>query len=269
MKPLKNYVLLSIASIFLLSCTTVLITGRKQLSMIPSSTMFSMSLQQYDEFLNSHKLSSDQKQTQMVKSVGTRIQKAVEDYFAENNMSQELENYAWEFNLVESPEVNAWCMPGGKVVVYKGILPVAKDKTGLAVVMGHEIAHAIAGHGNERMSQGLALQLGGMAFSAAMAQKPEATRQLWLSAFGIGTQYGLMLPYSRLHETEADHLGLIFMAIAGYDPNAAVEFWKRMSQEKEGKAPPEFMSTHPSDETRINNIRKLLPEIMPYYKESK
>ena len=269
MKPLKNYILLLIVSIFLLSCATVPITGRKQLSVIPNSTMLSMSLQQYTEFLNSHKLSIDQKQTQMVKSVGIRIQKAVEDYFSEKNMSQEVDNYAWEFNLVESKEVNAWCMPGGKVVVYTGILPFTKDATGLAVVMGHEIAHAIAGHGNERMSQGLAFQLGGMALSTAMAQKPEATRQLWLSAFGLGAQFGVMLPYSRLHENEADHLGLIFMSMAGYDPNAAIEFWERMAQKKEGKRPPEFMSTHPSDETRINNIRKLIPEVMLYYEKSK
>ena len=269
MKPLENYILLLIVSIFLLSCGTVPITGRKQLSVIPNSTMLSMSLQQYAEFLNSHKLSADQKQTQMVKSVGIRIQKAVEEYFTEKNMSHEVDNYAWEFNLVESPEVNAWCMPGGKVVVYTGILPVTKDATGLAVVMGHEIAHAIAGHGNERMSQGLAFQLGGMALSTAMAQKPEATRQLWMSAFGLGAQFGVMLPYSRLHENEADHLGLIFMAMAGYDPNAAIEFWEKMAQKKEGKTPPEFMSTHPSDETRINNIRKLIPEVMLYYEKSK
>jgi len=269
MKLFKNYFLLLIGSIFLLSCATVPITGRKQLSIIPGTTMLSMSLQQYSEFLNSHKLSTDQKQTQMVKSVGARIQKAVEKYFIENNMSEELENYSWEFNLVESKEVNAWCMPGGKVVVYTGILPITGDENGLAVVMGHEIAHAIAGHGNERMSQGLALQLGGMAISTAMAKKPEATQQLWMSAFGIGAQYGLMLPYSRLHENEADHLGMIFMAMAGYDPNTTVEFWKRMAQEKQGKAPPEFMSTHPSDETRINNIRELIPEVMPYYKKSK
>ena len=269
MKPLKNYFLLLIGSIILLSCATVPITGRKQLSVFPSSTMLSMSLQQYSEFLNSHKLSTNQKQTQMVKSVGARIQKAIERYFIENNMPEELENYSWEFNLVESKEVNAWCMSGGKVVIYTGILPITRDENGLAVVMGHEIAHAIAGHGNERMSQSSAVQLGGMAISTAMAQKPEATRQLWMSAFGIGAQYGLMLPYSRLHENEADHLGMIFMAMAGYDPNTAVEFWKRMSQEKQGEAPPEFMSTHPSDETRINNIRELIPKVMPYYEKSK
>jgi len=269
MKLLKNYFLLLIGSIFLLSCATVPITGRKQLSIIPGTTMLSMSLQQYGEFLNSHKLSTNQKQIQMVKSVGIKIQKAVEKYFIENNMSEELENYSWEFNLVESKEANAWCMPGGKVVVYTGILPITRNENGLAVVIGHEIAHAIAGHGNERMSHGLALQLGGIALSTAMAQKPEATRQLWMSAFGIGAQYGLMLPYSRLHENEADYLGLMFMAMAGYDPNTAVEFWEKMAQEKPGKAPTEFMSTHPSDETRINNMRKLIPEVMPYYEKSK
>ena len=251
---------------FFQSCATVPITGRKQISFIPDSTVLSMSFQQYDDFLKTNKLSSNKKQTQMVKRVGAKIQKAVEQYFAERNMSSELQNYNWEFNLVEGKDVNAWCMPGGKVVVYTGILPIAKDETGLAVVMGHEIAHAIAGHGKERMSQGLLTEVGSMALMKAFEEKPEKTKQLWMTAFGAGAQYGVLLPYSRLHESEADELGLVFMAMAGYDPRKAVDFWKRMSTNKQGQAPPEFMSTHPSDETRIKKIKEALPEAMKHYK---
>ncbi len=249
-------------------CATVPVTGRKQLNLVPASTMLSMSFQQYADFLDSNKVSQNQQQTAMVKRVGARIEKAVEQYFIEKNMADELKNYAWEFNLVESNEVNAWCMPGGKVVVYTGILPVTKDESGLAVVMGHEIAHAIAGHGNERMSQGLLTEMGGMALMKALEQKPAQTQQLWQTAFGVGAQFGVLLPFSRLHESEADHLGLIFMAMAGYDPNKAVEFWQRMAANSSGQKPPEFMSTHPSDETRIRKIQAELPEAMKYYKKS-
>jgi predicted Zn-dependent protease len=199
--------------------------------------------------------------------VGKNIQLAVEEYFKMNNMPEKLEGYEWEFNLVESKEVNAWCMPGGKVVFYTGILPVTQNEGGLAVVMGHEIAHAIAGHGNERMSQVLVAQLGGMALSEALDNKPEETRQLWMMAFGAGAQLGVLLPFSRLHESEADQMGLIFMAMAGYNPNQAVGFWERMAEMKGGGAPPEFLSTHPSDKTRIKNIKSLLPDAMKYYKE--
>ncbi len=253
--------------LFLTTCSTVPITGRKQLDLIPQSTMLSMSAEQYQTFLKSNKISKNTQQTQLVKRVGRRIQRSVEQYFAENNLSHELEGYAWEFNLVESEQVNAWAMPGGKVVVYTGILPVTNNEGGLAVVMGHEVAHAVAGHGNERMSQALLVQMGGMALSTAMANEPEQTRELWMAAFGAGAQFGVLLPYSRLHESEADHLGLIFMAMAGYHPRAAVDFWKRMAKMKGGKAPPEILSTHPSDETRIQNIESLIPKAMTYYKK--
>jgi predicted Zn-dependent protease len=159
-------------------------------------------------------------------------------------------------------------MPGGKVVVYTGILPITKDEVGLAVVMGHEVAHAVAEHGNERMSQGLITNLGGMALAKAIEDKPAETQALWMGAFGLGAQVGVLLPFSRLHESEADHLGLIFMAMAGYDPNNAVNFWQRMADLKGGQAPPEFLSTHPSDQTRINKIKKHLPEAMKYYKKN-
>ncbi|MDZ7317269.1 MAG: M48 family metallopeptidase [candidate division KSB1 bacterium] len=258
---------LSIVLMAVLSaCTTVPITGRKQLNLIPQSDMLSMSYQQYDAFLKENKLSTDSQATAMVKSVGSRIQKAVEQYFAEQKMSSHLQGYNWEFNLVESDQVNAWCMPGGKVVVYTGILPLTQDEAGLAVVMGHEIAHAVAEHGNERMSQALLQQLGGVALTVAMRDKPEETRNLWLSLYGVGTTVGAILPYSRLHESEADELGLIFMAMAGYDPNAAIPFWQRMAALKGGQAPPEFLSTHPSDETRIRKIKEILPKAMKYYR---
>ncbi|MBW1902655.1 MAG: M48 family metallopeptidase [Deltaproteobacteria bacterium] len=268
MKNVKRYAAIFIITPFLcLSCSTVPLTGRRQLNFIPDSTMLSMSFQEYDEFLKTNKLSKDKKQIQMVKRVGKKIQTAVEQYFSQENLSHELENYDWEFNLVESPEVNAWCMPGGKVVVYTGILPIAQNDTGLAVVMGHEIAHAIAEHGNERMSQALVAQMGGMALSTAIDEEPEKTKQLWMTVFGVGAQYGAMLPYGRLQESEADRLGLIFMAMAGYDPNRAVTFWEKMAQEKGGQAPPEFLSTHPSDETRIKKIKETIPEAMRYYKK--
>lgn len=261
-----RYFFTACALLVLASCTTVPITGRSQLNLIPGNSMLSMSLQEYDTFLKEHKVSSDKKQADMVKRVGARIQDAVARYFASVGMSSRLSGYQWEFNLVEDKEVNAWCMPGGKVVVYTGILPVTKGEAGLAVVMGHEIAHAVAEHGNERMSQGLLAQFGGMALAEALSMQPAATQQLWMAVYGVGAQYGAIMPYSRLQESEADHLGLIFMAMAGYDPNEAVPFWQRMSAQKSGQAPPAFLSTHPSDADRIDNIRRLVPEALRYYK---
>ncbi len=265
MKISRGCISLIIVILFLsLSCTTVPITGRQQFSILPDYAMISISLQQYNEFLKNNKISSNQEQTQMVKKVGRKIQMAVEQYFTDKNKSYALKDYKWEFNLIESEEKNAWAMPGGKVVVYEGILPITKDEAGLAVVMGHEIAHAIAKHGNERMSQGLIAQMGGMALSKALEEKPGKTRQLWMTVFGVGAQFGVMLPFSRLQETEADHLGLIFMAIAGYDPDEAVEVWKRMAQMKEGQTPPKFLSTHPTNETRIRKIKETIPKAKQY-----
>ncbi|MHB8155642.1 MAG: M48 family metallopeptidase [Candidatus Omnitrophota bacterium] len=232
---------------------------------MPVETMLSLSYQQYNDFLKSNKLSDNQTQIQMVQRVGQKIQKAVEKYMEDNNLSSRLKNYKWEFNLVESKEINAWCMPGGKVAIYTGILSITQDDNGLAVVIAHEIAHAIAQHGNERMSQGLLASLGGVALSAALEKKPEETKTLWMTVFGVGAQYGVILPYSRLHENEADHLGLIFMSMAGYNPNTAVAFWERMSKKKDGQLNLEFLSTHPLDQTRIENIKAQIPEAMKYY----
>jgi predicted Zn-dependent protease len=256
-----------IFALVIASCSSVPVTGRKQFNIIPESQMLSMSFSQYTDFLKTNKVSTNQEQTALVRRVGERIQHAVERYMSEKNLSDKIKDYKWEFNLVENKEVNAWCMPGGKVVVYTGILPVTQDETGLAVVLGHEIAHAIAEHGGERMSQGLVAQFGGMALEEALKNKTEATKNLWMSAYGVGAQYGALLPYSRLQESEADHMGLIFMAMAGYDPQQAVTFWGRMSQQAGGQAPPEILSTHPADETRIADLKKLMPEAMQYYQK--
>ena len=268
MRKLKYFILVILTSSTLfLSCSTVPLTGRSQLNMIPSSEMLTMSFQQYDQFLKENKVSTNKANTDMVKRIGGNIQNAVERYMKQNNLSDRLNGYKWEFNLVEDDQVNAWCMPGGKVVVYTGILPVTQDETGLAVVMGHEIAHAIAEHGNERMSQQLLQQVGAVGLMVAMKEEPAETQALWLSVYGVGTTVGIMLPYSRTHESEADHLGLIFMAMAGYDPHAAPDFWKRMAAGKQGGSPPEFLSTHPSDQTRINDITSWISEAMKYYKK--
>jgi len=265
---LKSKLIVLFGLFLLLSgCTQVEITGRKQLNLVPDSLMNSMSFQSYGEFISQNKLSSDFSQTQMVKRVGLNIQKAVERYCAENNISEKLDGYDWEFNLVEDDSLNAWCMPGGKVVVYTGLLKVTQNEAGLATVMGHEIAHAFAKHGAERMTQGLIVDFGGMALSKALANSPAQTKNLFMQSYGVGTQLGILLPFSKTHENEADHLGLIFMAMAGYNPEEAVAFWQRMVAAKQGQAePPEFLSTHPHDSTRIRNIQNLIPEANKYYK---
>jgi len=267
MKHALKSKLVVLSGLLLLSgCTEVEITGRKQFNIVPDSTMNSMSFQSYGEFVSTHKLSTNAEQTQMVKRVGSRIQNAVEQYCTNNNIKDRLAGYEWEFNLVEDPNVNAWCMPGGKVVVYTGILPVAQGETGLAVVMGHEIAHAFAKHGAERMSQALLVELGGVALSTALKDRPELTKNLFMQSYGIGTKLGV-LKYSRTHESEADHLGLVFMAMAGYNPQEAISFWQRMAAQKTGAQPLEFLSTHPADQTRIQNLKELLPDAMRYYKK--
>jgi predicted Zn-dependent protease len=261
-----NRIVIFIVFAAMMACSIVPITGRKQLSLVPESEILSMSFQQYDDFIKSHKLSNNAAQTQMVKRVGQKIEGAVEKYFAQQNQSNQLSNYKWEFNLVEDSAVNAWCMPGGKVVIYTGIMPVVKNEEGLAVVMGHEIAHAVAKHGDERMSQALLAQMGSTALSAALKEKPEQTKTIFLSAYGVGAQVGVLLPYSRLQESEADHIGLILMAMSGYDPHAAIDFWQRMMNESKS-ATPAFLSDHPSDEARITKINELIPEAMQYYKK--
>lgn len=247
-------------------CATVAVTGRRQLIIVPDSKLRSEAAVQYSGFLKDNPLSTDAEATAMVQRAGQRVQNAVEQFFASRGESSTLSGYEWEFNLVESDQANAWCMPGGKVVFYTGILEVCKNETGVAVVMGHEVAHAVARHGAERLSQTLLVQMGGVALEAALQKHPEKTQNMWMSAFGLGASVGMLLPFSRTHESEADELGLTFMAMAGYDPREAAAFWQRMSEMKEGKAPPEFLSTHPSDQTRIRKIREHLPEALKHYK---
>ena len=268
MKQLLISLSFTLVTVFLFqTCSTVPLTGRSQLNMIPNSEMLAMSFQQYDQFLKENKVSTNKAEVDMVKRVGSNIEQAVKKYMRDNNLSSRLNGYNWEFNLVQDEQVNAWCMPGGKVVVYTGILPVTNDEAGLAVVMGHEIAHAIAEHGNERMSQQLLQQVGAVGLMVAMKDEPVQTQALWLSVYGVGTTVGVILPYSRTQESEADHLGLIFMSMAGYDPYEAPAFWQRMAASKQGGSPPEFLSTHPSDQTRINDITAWIPEAMKYYQK--
>jgi predicted Zn-dependent protease len=247
------------------SCSTVPVTGRNQLNIVSRDALVNVSKEQYQEFISSHDVVTGTPVSADVQKVGGDIASAVGQYLRNNNRVAEAQEYNWEFNLIESEEVNAWAMPGGKVVVYSGILPVTRDETGLAVVMGHEIAHVIANHGGERMSQQLITQLGGQALSSVLAAKPQATQTLWMQVYGVGANLGVMLPYSRLQESEADRLGMIFMAMAGYDPRGAVDVWQRMAALKAGQGVPEFFSTHPADQTRIENIREFIPTAMQYY----
>jgi predicted Zn-dependent protease len=264
---LKNAFILIILALFIYACSNVPVTGRQQLSLVSNAEIIPMVNQQYDSIVRHAKLSSDQTQTAMVKNVGHKIQKAVEQYMAQNNLSSQLQGFQWEFNLIDDPKtVNAWCMPGGKVAFYTGIMPICKDEAGVAVVMGHEVAHAIANHGRERMSQGLVANMGLSTIGAAMGQNPSMTKQIMMQAVGMGTQIG-MLKFSRQHESEADKIGLIFMAMAGYDPNHAVSFWERMDQMSGGNAPPEWLSTHPSHSTRIADLKAQIPDAMKYYKK--
>ena len=259
----------SILLVFLFSCQKNSITGRKQLLLLNESDIQKMALTEYRGFLKENPVvaAGSTRDQIMVAQVGQRIAQAVQSYLAAEGKADLLAGYNWEFNLVNKPDINAWCMPGGKVVVYAGILPVTQNEPALAAVMGHEIAHAIAKHGNERMSQGLLQQMGGMALSAAVSNKPTETRALFMGSYGVATTLGGILPFSRKHELEADRFGLIFAAMAGYDPREAEAFWKRMAAASGGKKPPEFLSTHPSDETRIAKVREYAQEAMKYYRQ--
>ena len=263
----KILILITLLSFFISSCSTVPLTGRKRIALLPSSSLTTMAFQSYRSLLNKSRLSTDFRKVAIVRKVGNRIARAAEMFMREEGLVKELKNFKWEFNLIENRKViNAFCMPGGKVAVYTGILPIALNETGLAVIMGHEIGHAIAKHGNERMSQLLLVQLGGVALDIALKNKPDKTRGLMMIAFGVATQLGVLLPFSRTHESEADHIVLILMARAGYDPAAAISFWQRMDR-KTGKRGPKFLSTHPASKTRVKRLRKLLPSVLKYYKK--
>jgi len=251
----------------LAACATVPLTERKSLNLIPSSELLSLSDQQYAEVLKESKLSTDRRQVQMVTRVGKRIANAAEEFLRGTRAEKKLKNYQWEFNVIKDDKTaNAWCMPGGKVAVYTGILPFTRNEAGLAAVLGHEVAHAIAEHGNERMSQALVAQLGGVALAVALNEQPNETQQIFMAAYGVTANVAALLPYSRLHENEADRIGLTLMAKAGYDPHEAVRFWEAMN-EKGGSRPPTFLSTHPAPETRIEKIKSYIPEAMQHYKK--
>ncbi len=259
-----NLLLVLTAMIILEACSTVPLTGRKQFVAIPSSQMLALSADSYSQVLNESTLSSNQAYVNMVREVGEKLTAAVGAYLKQLNQESAIAGYDWQYNVIVSPELNAWCMPGGQIAFYEGIMPVCGDETGVAVVMGHEIAHAVAQHGNERMSQELAIQMGGMALNVALQEQKEETIALAMLAFGVGSQVGVQLPYSRTHESEADELGLYFMAMAGYNPQVAPQFWERMN--KDGAArPPEFLSTHPDPSNRIAHLNEIMPKAMEYY----
>lgn len=262
MKKIMAFVLVAC---LLASCSSVLISGRKQLLLVPDADVLAMSGKSYKQFIDSVPASTDKVSTALVKKVGRNISLVVENYLRTNGKEAEIANYAWEFNLVKDTSVNAFCMPGGKVVFFEGILPVAKNETGIAVVMGHEVAHAVAKHSSERLSQQMMLQYGASLTDILMTNKSDAARTGINALYGIGAQFGVMLPYSRKHEYEADQLGLIFLAMAGYDPNQAITFWERMAAK--GSSRVEFMSTHPSDANRIAKLKQMIPEAMKYYKK--
>jgi predicted Zn-dependent protease len=259
---------LFVSTAILVACTKNALTGRSQLRLVPETEIQAMATQQYQQFLSQNRVvsSSGNRDAEMVRRVGQRVTRAVESYYAQKGLSKELEGFSWEYNLVDDKAVNAWCMPGGKIVVYTGLLPITQNEAALAVVMGHEVAHATLRHGNERMSQGLAQQLGGVALAVAVADKPAATQNLFMAAYGVGSNVAVMLPFSRKHELEADRFGLIFAARAGYNPNEAIPLWERMEQAGGGNKPPEFLSTHPSEGRRIEELRKMMPEAMKEYK---
>jgi len=264
---MKKIFYLLLITCLLTGCVLNMVTGRKQLSLVKESDLRLMAVSQYNTFLKDNKVlsSGTSRDAAMVDRVGGRIANAITKYYNTEEKKSVLEGYSWEFNTIDDKKViNAWCMPGGKVVVYTGLLPVTQNETAMAIVMGHEIAHSIAKHGNERMSQALVQQMGGMALEIALAQKPQETQDLFMATYGIGSQLGALLPWSRQQETEADQYGLIFSAMAGYDPREAIPFWQRMS-EAGGGSPPEFLSTHPSDETRLRKLKQFIPEALKYY----
>lgn len=257
-----------IVAAFLIACSKNALTGKSQLTLLPETELQSMAKQEYTQFLSTNKVvsTSNNRDAEMVRRVGQRITKAVEAHYAELGKSEELKGFNWEYNLVDDQAVNAWCMPGGKIVVYTGLLPVTQNEAALAAVMGHEVSHALLQHGNQRMSQGILAQIGDVALSVALANKPQQTQNLFRSAYGVGAQVGVLLPFSRSHELEADRWGLIFTARAGYNPQEAIGLWERMEKASAGQKPPEFLSTHPSEGKRINQLKKYMPEALQYYK---
>lgn len=253
----------------LIACATNPVTGRRQFKLVSEQELQAMATQQYRQFLSENRTVSPSadRDAEMVRRVGQRLSRAVETYYRQQGLNEVLDGYKWEFNLVNNSDANAWAMPGGKVVVYTGLLPITQNEAALANVLGHEISHAIFQHGNERLSQGLAQQLGGTALSVALANKPQATQNLFLQAYGIGSQVGVLLPFSRKQELESDRYGMIWSAMAGYNPREAIALWQRMLKKSaNSQKPPEFLSTHPAEERRIEQLKRYLPEALKYYR---
>jgi predicted Zn-dependent protease len=264
MKKTKHVILLMVFLILVAACSKVPITGRKHLTLLPNDMILSMSLESYKDFLKQNPpLPVSDGRVGEVRNVGNKISAGVVKFLQDNEMGDKVKDYSWEFNVVDDKTVNAWCLPGGKIVFYSGILPITQDDFGIATVMGHEIAHAVADHGNERMTEQLGVYLGGVTLDYALQKEPQMTRDIFLTAYGVGSQLG-ELAYSRKMEYEADKLGMVFMAMSGYDPSKAIEFWQRM-QAAGGQKPPEFLSTHPSDANRIKTLQSFLPEAKKYY----
>ncbi len=262
---MKKTISIFLILLMVVACSSVPITNRKRINIVSDEEILPVSFSQYEGFLKEHKLSNNIQKTKDVKEVGKNISMAVDKFMRANGMVEEANNYKWEFNLIEDEMMNAWCMPGGKVVFYTGILPVCKNIDGLAAVMGHEIAHAFAKHGQERMTSSYGQQLGGMAVAIGTSGESQESQILWNTIYGVGSQVG-MLAYSRTHESEADKLGMVFMIMAGYEPKEAIDVWIRMSELSGKKAPPQFLSTHPSNETRIKNLRDYLPTAIAHVK---
>ena len=267
MKKIRIFLMSALVAV-MASCgtsSTVPITGRKQNILVSDEQVLSLSNQQYQEYMKTAKASTNATNTAMVKRVGQNIANAVVSYLQQNGLAAEVSNYKWEFNLVQDKSVNAFCMPGGKIVVYEGLLPVTKDESSLAIVVGHEVAHAVAKHSTERLSNELRKQYGSQILGAVLQGAGASTNLQSISStvFGIGTTLG-GAAYSRSQESEADRLGLIFAAMAGYDPNVAVNFWQRMASATGNNY--SILSDHPSDQSRIKNIQGWLPEALQYYK---
>ncbi|GAB6869730.1 M48 family metallopeptidase [Bacteroides rodentium] len=261
----KQIAVLAASLLMLAGCGSVPVTGRKQVLLVSDQEVLTSSLTQYKDYMKSAPKSNSAAQSAMVTRVGKRIAAATEQYLKQNGLADEVKNFSWEFNLVKDNQVNAFCMPGGKIVVYEGLMKLVSSDDELAVVIGHEVAHAVAKHSNERMSQQILAQYGAQILNQSLSQKSAAMQTIANQVYGVGAQYGVMLPFSRKHETEADYMGLIFMRMAGYNPDVAIKFWQKMSAGSSAKVP-ELMSTHPSDTRRISDIQKALPEIKAKYR---
>ena len=264
---MKKILFLLAALPVFMACSTNAVTGRKELALFPNDALQQQALTEYRSFLSTNRVLSDNtnRDAEMVKRVGSRIANAITSYYTKQGKGNVLDGYKWEFNLVDSKAVNAWCMPGGKVVVYSGLLPVSQNEAGLAIVLGHEITHAVANHGNERMSQVAIAQGIGIAGDLLTSGNSQVNG-IFNNIYGPGAQLGVLLPNNRKQEYEADHFGLIFAAMAGYNPREAIPFWQRMAAVSQGQKPPEFLATHPSDEKRIARLQGYMKEALSYYK---